>query len=370
MIFFDLLTRFLPIKIAETEKEKKAIARFGYDIYVNELGYTPPGIDYDNQSLWDQYDEHPLTIHLYVGSIQEIKAIFRMIVWKPGNIDNSFFELYSMHLFPKIEKLSVVEIGRVMISPSIRGKLILAALCRFGYKLLFNKGLGDLIFAECRPGLVRPYSKFGLRPYQAPLNRTPEGFMVPLVGLSSDYDYHKKVKSIAYDLIPKYYGSKKRDPLDLSLYNHLFLDKKQKIEFNEQQIFSIIEREFIKPQTTLQIFNNITDNEIKLILQKGIILELSSQTEAITKGRTESEIYIILEGLFNVLINGNIVSTLKKGDIFGEMAFFIEHSKRTATIISATEGKILMLNRKIFNIIKEKNHEIAFKLLFNWVQFV
>ncbi|KPA15557.1 cyclic nucleotide-binding protein [Candidatus Magnetomorum sp. HK-1] len=365
MMIIDLLTRFVPIHIAKTEEEKNAIARFGYDIYVKELGYTPPGIDFDNKRLWDQHDDNPLTIHLYVGKTQQIKAIFRMLVWDAGNIDKTFFELYSMNLFPNIENLSVVEIGRVMIAPLIRGKLMLASLCRFGYKLLFSKGLGDLIFAECRPGLVAPYNKFGLRPYQAPLNKTPEGFMVPLVGISSDHKYHKKVKSIAYDLIPKYYGSKKRKPLDLSLYNHLFHENNQNIEFNEQKVFSIIEKKLLEPHTNLKIFNNMTDNERKAIIQKGIVLDITKQTETIAKGRTESEIYIILEGLFHVIVDDNVVSSLKNGDIFGEMAFFLENSKRTATIKSATKGKILMLNRKILNNLKEKKPDIAFKLLFN-----
>jgi predicted GNAT family N-acyltransferase len=365
LLILDLITKFTSIHIAKTAEEKNAIARFGFDIYVKELGYTPPGIDFKNQRLWDRLDECPSTIHIYIGSVQQIKAVLRLLVWEKGNIDNNLFELYSMNLFPKIENNNVVEIGRVMISPSIRGKYILAALVRFACKLVLKKGLADLIFSECRPGLLPRYTKLGLRLYKAPLNKTPEGFMVPLVAIPSDYQYHKNNKSLIYDLIPKYFGPKKRTPLDISLYNHLFEDSNQRIFYDKQMFFSKIANEFHSQHKKIQLFDNITDEEIQIIIQKGILLDISRQTETLTKGRKESEIFIILEGSFNVIVDEKIVSTLKQGDIFGEMAFFLESGRRTATIKSATTGKILMLDRKCFQRIQEKHSELALKILFN-----
>jgi len=270
-----------------------------------------------------------------------------------------------MDIFPNIENLGVVEFGRVIVSPSLRGKLTMACLARFASKLICINELGDLLFAQCRPGLVPHYNKLGLRLYQAPLNRLSEGIAVPLVAIVSDYKYHKKVKSIASDIVTKYYGPNKRKPLDISLYNHLFLDKIQKVKFNEENIISTVGNEIFNSDRDFKIFNNISEKELKIILQKSILVDISKETEVVVQGRKESEVYIVIEGLFNVIVNGNIVSTLKKYDIFGEMAFFLDSSNRTATIKSKTEGKILMLDRKCFNRIKEKNYEIAMKLLFN-----
>jgi len=53
-------------------------------------------------------------------------------------------------------------------------------------------------------------------------------------------------------------------------------------------LYSFVIRKTIFKLKLLQLFDNITDEEIQTIIQKGIILDISRQTETVTKGRKES----------------------------------------------------------------------------------
>jgi len=54
--------------------------------------------------------------------------------------------------------------------------------------------------------------------------------------------------------------------------------------------------------------------------------------------------FVILEGLFEVTDGGQRLALLGKGDVFGELAFFIEAQRRTATVTSINEGRVLVLH--------------------------
>ncbi len=92
----------------------------------------------------------------------------------------------------------------------------------------------------------------------------------------------------------------------------------------------------------------------------------------IREGEENSELYIIMEGLFDVILNEKIIKTISKGNLFGEFGYF-ETKKKTPAIKAKTDGSILeissiniqqiLLNTPSFNflmnhIIKERKEEL------------
>jgi CRP-like cAMP-binding protein len=67
----------------------------------------------------------------------------------------------------------------------------------------------------------------------------------------------------------------------------------------------------------------------------------------IRQGDKAYVMYSLIEGEVEVFINGQLINTLKPGDIFGEMAL-IKKDRRHATIIAKTQCKLNTISRERF----------------------
>ncbi|NLD93396.1 MAG: cyclic nucleotide-binding domain-containing protein [Fibrobacter sp.] len=79
------------------------------------------------------------------------------------------------------------------------------------------------------------------------------------------------------------------------------------------------------------------------------------------EGEPGDYLYYIVKGIYNVVVQGEVVSTLTPDDIFmGEMSFLL-NNERNATIIAATDGKLIEISKKSFiEAIREKPHYALF----------
>ncbi|MBT3222002.1 MAG: cyclic nucleotide-binding domain-containing protein [Proteobacteria bacterium] len=352
------------VTLAQTKEERDACARFGYDVYVKELGYNPPGTDHDRQIVWEELDDSPYARHYYAGPVDDIRGIIRLLVWPPGTVDPKLFRAYSMSLYQGIDKLSTMEVGRLMIRPKMRGKLIFPSLARRAFADGCSLGV-ELGFAECRPGLVPHYRRMGLRPYRADLIQTPEGLMVPMVLVMSDLDYHHAVGSIAEDIVARVFGPGGRPVLDISAYASLLHEDVQRIEVDAERVWASIENDMAIKRLAPTLFDGVSDADRRAIVQGGLLLELQSGADVAVEGRSEQEIYLLLEGSLKVITGEHTVATLEAGEVFGEMAFFRPTCKRSATVRAVEPSRILALSRNFLERLKREHTDAALKILFN-----
>ena len=84
------------------------------------------------------------------------------------------------------------------------------------------------------------------------------------------------------------------------------------------------------------------------------------------QGDLGTEMYIILEGDVEIVKNINheshVLSSLEKGDFFGEMAI-LENVPRTADAVAKTEVKALVINGSRFDEMLHKDPEIAVRII-------
>ena len=85
----------------------------------------------------------------------------------------------------------------------------------------------------------------------------------------------------------------------------------------------------------------------------------------VNEGRKEQEMFIIADGLFEVLAKGERINILEKGDLFGEVAFFQEGGARTASVRALSDGKVLVIRRRFIDELRKKDPESAHILIFN-----
>ncbi len=89
------------------------------------------------------------------------------------------------------------------------------------------------------------------------------------------------------------------------------------------------------------------------------------------QGEPSSYLYYIVNGKYDVIVDGKVVSCLNSDDIFmGEMSFLL-NNHRSATVQAQTEGRLIEVSKREFvQVIKEKPHYVLFltKLLAQRIQ--
>ena len=75
-------------------------------------------------------------------------------------------------------------------------------------------------------------------------------------------------------------------------------------------------------------------------------------------------LFVVLEGTFEVRVDDELVRVFSPGDVFGEMAFLLERP-RSADVYAATDGRILSLSEGTLRKAIGNDPEIAAQLLLN-----
>ena len=76
--------------------------------------------------------------------------------------------------------------------------------------------------------------------------------------------------------------------------------------------------------------------------------------------------YIVLGGTLEVLsAEGRRLTVLGRGDLFGELAFFRDEGRRTASVKAASDCHLLVLRRHFLSELGKSDPDVALQLHFN-----
>ena len=99
--------------------------------------------------------------------------------------------------------------------------------------------------------------------------------------------------------------------------------------------------------SSVKLFEKLTETE-RVKLCKSFVPEIfPANNTIIRQGEKGTKFYILLDGTANVLDKDVLVSTLRSGDYFGEMAL-LDDEVRKATIKAVTECKCVFVDRATF----------------------
>ncbi|MGA8048179.1 MAG: cyclic nucleotide-binding domain-containing protein [Dermatophilaceae bacterium] len=366
-MFESRLSRLDVVREAITREEREAVYAFRYKVYVEELGRELGGADHVGKVVCDDDDESVSSIHLYTGSINDISGTVRLRIWQAGQIPSHEFNVLSLESFPGIDGMVVSELGRLMIKPSLRGRLLLPALVREVYERGASAGV-DLGFCYCAPGLVQHYRKLGFRPYSAPLVPTVDGLHVALVGIPSDAAYLKSVGSPVASLVSRYYGegAGRRRPVDIASLGRLLDSDRSAIELEGEQVWREVEDGLLRGADVSSVLDGLGATGVRKLTAKGFMLKVSGDTLVTKAGYGEREMYVVLDGTLEVLsTSGRRIAVLGRGDLFGELAFFRDDGRRTASVRSVSDCQLLVLRRHFLQELGTSDPDLALQLHFN-----
>ena len=108
----------------------------------------------------------------------------------------------------------------------------------------------------------------------------------------------------------------------------------------------------------------LPDGALEILKQEGHPRYLAPGEALFQVGDQGDELYIVEQGGIELLFEGGKASKqLNKGDVFGELAFFIGGQTRTATAISSGETELLELDQNAFDALMRGNPPIFFNIL-------
>jgi len=230
--------------------------------------------------------------------------------------------------------------------------------------LVVDRG-ADLVFCCCGPGLVRHYRKLGFRPYHAKPIHSPEGMRVPLIAIPSDIDYAKSHGSFLVPLMKKEFGRGKRRPLDLDPFKEMFDGDGLGIELDAARVWQRLQDEILCDDREQPSFlDTLDEGLVRHMSQRGFVLDVPDGALLTREGFSEQEMYVVLSGSFEVLAGHRRIALATKGDLLGEVAFFRESGKRSASIRAVGDSQVLMIRRKFLRDLAAREPDAALELVF------
>jgi CRP/FNR family cyclic AMP-dependent transcriptional regulator len=118
---------------------------------------------------------------------------------------------------------------------------------------------------------------------------------------------------------------------------------------------------------TIELFNYLDENEIAAVTSRIKTKTVQKNTPVIIAGDTSSTLYIIKEGSVNVVARNEegkeiVLSTLRTGDIFGELSLF-DDKPRSADVVTVENSVLLSLYKADFLELLSQNPKIALQVI-------
>ena len=361
----ELIGALEPVYVAETEAEREAVFSFRYSVYGQELGRKLGNADHGRGRVHDEEDDKPYTTLLYTDDgTGQLTSTARIRHWEPGKVPTKDWETFSMERFDGLREVPTAEIGRLMIEPGHRGQLGLVSMSCTVYQLYAGELAADVAFINCAAGLVRHYRLIGFRTYAGRLVPTADGIEVPLVLIPSDRTYLEQVGSFVAPFVDVFYGPGKRAPVDIGRWSRLLDADSAPVRFDSAAVWERVSQLRQAEAEHPSMLDALSEETVRKLTGKGFLMEVPAGQLLTEKGLSQREIFVILDGAFEVHDGGRRLCVLGEGDVIGEIGFFRSSGRRAASVTAASDGQVLVLRRRFIDELMKSDPACAAEILF------
>ncbi len=361
----DLIGALEPVYITETEAEREAVFSFRYSVYGAELGRKLGHADHGRERVHDEEDDQPYTTLLYTDDgAGQLTGTIRIRRWEPGQVPAKDWETFSMERFAGLRGMCTAEIGRLMIEPGHRGQLGLVSMACAVYQLYAGELAADVGFINCATGLVRHYRLLGFRTYAGRMVPTVDGIEVPLVLIPSDRAFLEQAGSFVAPFADLFYGPGQRAPVDVGPWARVLDADSAPVRFDKTAVWDRVERLRQAADDHPSMLEALSEDTVRKLSEQGFLMDVPAGHLLTEKGLTQREIFVILEGAFEVHDDDRRIALLGSGEVIGEVGFFGTSGRRMASVTAASDGQVLVLRRRFVDELMRSDPACAAEVLF------
>lgn len=352
------------VRIAGTDSEREAVYRLRYDVLVSELRQSHREASHLKKILKVAEDTAPGAALLYSGELAEPNASLLINGYEAGEVPPTISERFAVKLFSDLAGAPVGEISQIVISRGAHSGFALQALMRTAFLVLARDQGARYIFLQTAPALLGAFKRLGFRPYSAEIDFSAEGIKVPMVLATTDLDYLSSVKSPLLGLAREVVHLHSRGAKNLE-YPYL----ETTLQLDEDVVWFELQQAMLQSDVIQGSFmDGLSQKALSYLSDKGFIISIAENRPLVRENTVEEEMFVILDGLFEVTHEKQRVALLGKGDLCGELAFFLESQQRTATVTSLTDSRVLIIKRKFLKELANADPELCSELLFKICQ--
>ncbi len=360
----DEHTDDVTIAIATSNQDFEDIYRFRYRIYVEEMDRYRSVADHQGKRLVEPDDAKS-----YLIVAKKAKKLVGTARWTWGG-SNAFtkrhIHQYDLGEFRESVPDEQMIIGeRFMIEPQLRGSdLLYRMFCL--YMNFVNERRIQLVFGDCEPHLLNVYQGLGFRSYTKRNVNSPEtGYLIPLMLVAEDIGYLTTIGSPLASVL-KDFGPDARvpDKLDKLLKGRDAVISQRLIDMDDYwaNVSSSLQ---LFDDTRHHLFDDMSPEEIQHCLDKSNVICCACGDRLIKKDNVAQNMFVVLKGILEVRDGDDVVAVLSAGDMFGEIAFFLD-LPRTRDVYAATDDvEILCLSDSNLRKLIGRHSKTAAKLLKN-----
>ena len=356
----------MPIAVREavSPEDRAAVFRLRYEIYVEEMGRKQTFADHDRRTVEEPFDEGALL--LMAEDDGRIVGTLRCNMRRNGLLECE--ELYDMEKFAPFYPETVSMTTKLMVRQSHRNTSATGLLVTNAYDKMRSQGI-RLDFIDTNPHLVRLYQQMGYRMYKDNINHPDYGSVIPMVFLLDDLEYLEAIQSPFRRQARRYENGRStweffRDTFgDYAYIRPVFAT-------DPDELLSILTVDkHRKPNELLTFLQDFDEQETARLLNQLDLIQYRKGETVFREGDEGTGMFCLLEGQAEVIRDGPLghpvpVAILNSGEIFGELGF-VAHIRRSATVRTRNDSKILVLSPAEFRKMEVKDPRLAVKLLTN-----
>lgn len=177
----------------QTDADQEKVYQFRYRIYVEELGYSPPGADHARKRLTDELDPYSRSYAL----IQDGNLVGCVRATVLAELPDPTPLVVKFRMEPALATFGISGIcttSRFMFDTKHRGRKGMVQLMEAAYRDARERNI-RLNYGDCDPALLSFYRHLGYRPCGPPFCDPHHGLKVPILMLLGDQEYFAQVRS-------------------------------------------------------------------------------------------------------------------------------------------------------------------------------
>ena len=110
------------------------------------------------------------------------------------------------------------------------------------------------------------------------------------------------------------------------------------------------------------LFAGLSTRHLKRIRDIAEEANYMAGASLVKEGAEGDSFFVILEGMAKVMVGKRVINRLLPGDYFGEISL-LDGGKRTASVVSETPMRVLIIDRKKFLKLLEEENAITLTML-------
>ena len=348
-------------RVAVSSAEREAIYRFRYDTYVREQREPKhPETDHHRGWLHSAQDLEEDTRLIYVGTPDRVLGALRLQAWRPGRHPGHLAQCYGIGRIDGIAEHTIGEINMLMVSPGARGSWLMLALTSFAVEVALDVLGCSVALASAAPGLLRHYRRLGMCPFGASPDPDARGILCPVI-CPADLRFLRRHRALWYPAALRVaWRGRLASDADTSAIVHAIEGDDAAVMDDEANAASLEAR--FPGGAGSSLLSRLSPAAQRALSANGVMLTVPRGCRLTVEGVLDRELFLVVDGELVVSRGGRALSTIRAGELSGEVAFFGRDGRRSATICAREDCRILVLRRNLLRHLRRSDPALCAEL--------